>query len=385
MESIRNPFILTPYVPEQFFCDRVAETAQLCKHIVNGRNVALFARRRLGKTGLIRHCFEEDVIKQNFNTFLVDIYPAGSLREMTALFAREVFTKANIPGFKDKLLRGLKSIRPSISYNELTSTYSLSAGFGEIIEPEKTLEEILDVLDKLKKPTVIALDEFQKIREFKEDNVEAYLRTAFQKCKNILFIYTGSIGHSMNNIFKSPDKPFYNSAVMMTIDVIDKNVYRDFAIRMFRACQRDVDERLVDRCYDYFEGITWYNQLLMNEAFAQTDKGGKLSEDDFDSIYEAIIAQQSFSYQELFSRFSERQRHLLLAIAQEDKSGATITSQPFLQKYGIGGASTVQTAAIALKKGNYITDNGKKKQITDLIFRDWLRKGASLEFSEVRG
>lgn len=38
-------------------------------------------------------------------------------------------------------------------------------------------------------------------------------------------IYTGSIGHSMNNIFKSPDKPFYNSAVMMTIDVIEKNHY----------------------------------------------------------------------------------------------------------------------------------------------------------------
>ena len=33
----RNPFVITPYV------------TQLCKHILNGRNVALFARRRLGK------------------------------------------------------------------------------------------------------------------------------------------------------------------------------------------------------------------------------------------------------------------------------------------------------------------------------------------------
>lgn len=45
----RNPFVITPYVREEYFCDRMEETAQLCKHILNGRNVALFARRRLGK------------------------------------------------------------------------------------------------------------------------------------------------------------------------------------------------------------------------------------------------------------------------------------------------------------------------------------------------
>ena len=73
---VKNPFILTPFVPEEYFCDREKETALLCKHILNGRNVALFADRRLGKTGLIRHCFGQKEIKDNFNTFLVDIYSA---------------------------------------------------------------------------------------------------------------------------------------------------------------------------------------------------------------------------------------------------------------------------------------------------------------------
>ena len=374
MTTYHNPFILTPFVPEQYFCDREKETEQLCKHIVNGRNVALFARRRLGKTGLIRHCFEQEKIKNNYNTFLVDIYSAGNLKEMTALLATEVFSKATALGYWDKLVRGLKSITPKISYNEVTSTYSLSAGLGDIKQADRTLEEILDVLDGMKKPTVIALDEFQKIRDFSEKNVEAYLRTVFQKCRNIVFVYTGSIGHSMNNIFKSPDKPFYNSAVMMTIDVINKEIYREFAIRMFRNNQREVDGLLVDRCWDYFDGITWYNQLLMNEAFAQTDKGEKIFEDDFEKIYDAIIAEQDFSYKELFSRFSEKQKQLLLAIAQEGKDGASVTSSEFLSKYSLGPASSVQTATFALKKSNYLTDNGKKKQITDLIFRDWLRK-----------
>ena len=374
MTNIRNPFILTPYVPEDLFCDRRAETEQLCKHMLNGRNVALFANRRLGKTGLIRHCFEQKQIVDHFNTFLVDIYSAGNLQEMATLFAKEVFSKVHMLGLKDKILNGLKYIQPTIGYNELTATYSFGVGMAGVREPQRSLEEILSVLDSLNKPSIVAIDEFQTIREFKEENAEAFLRTAFQRCKNVYFIYTGSIGHSMTNIFKSPDKPFYNSAVMMTIDVIDRDVYRDFAIDQFHKYNKDIDPELVNLCYDYFGGITWYNQLLMNEAFAQTEQGGVLRASDFDSIYDAIIAQQAFAYQELFARFSSKQRAVLLSLAYEGKNGAQVTSEGFLQKYGLGAASSVQTACSALKKHHFITDEPGNKRISDLIFLDWLRR-----------
>ena len=137
---------------------------------------------------------------------------------------------------------------------------------------------------------------------------------------------------------------------------------------------KNVEEGLVRKCYDYFSGVTWYNQLLMNEAFAQTERGETIRERDFDSIYEAIIAQQDFAYQEIFSRFSQKQKSLLRALANEDKDGAMITSEAFLTKYGIVPASSVQTACSALKKRYFVTDNGDKKQITDLIFRDWLKR-----------
>ena len=95
---------------------------------------------------------------------------------------------------------------------------------------------------------------------------------------------------------------------------------------------------------------------------------------DFDEVYNAIIAQQAFSYQELYARFSAKQKMLLIALAQEGKEGAQVTSRAFLSKYGLGSASSIQTACAALKKNNFITDNGEKKQISDLIFQDWIRK-----------
>jgi len=273
-------------------------------------------------------------------------------------------------------LNGLKSIKPTIEYNELTASFSLGTVLSEIKYPDKTLEEIISLLDSLKKPTVVAIDEFQTIRNFKEKNVEAYLRTFMQKCRNISFIYTGSISHSMNNMFKSPDEPFYNSAVMMTIGVIDRSVYNEFAVTMFKKYGKDIEPELVDECYDYFNGVTWYIQLMMNEAFAQTMPGEVLKKSEFESIYDAVIAQQSFSYEEQFARFSEKQKSLLTAIANEDPDGVRITSEDFISKYGLGSTSSVQTAGNALKKNNVITDNGTKRQINDLIFRDWLRKNS---------
>ena len=53
--AVINPFVVGGYVSPRYFCDRVAETENLIRNLMNGRNVALVSTRRMGKTGLIRH------------------------------------------------------------------------------------------------------------------------------------------------------------------------------------------------------------------------------------------------------------------------------------------------------------------------------------------
>ena len=52
----RNPFVLSPAIPDDLFCDRDAETRALLKSITNQENVVLILPRRVGKTGLIYSC-----------------------------------------------------------------------------------------------------------------------------------------------------------------------------------------------------------------------------------------------------------------------------------------------------------------------------------------
>ena len=71
-----NPFITNGYVSPDYFCDRQQETETLVRYVTNGNNVALVSPRRLGKTGLIEHCFHQQAVADHFHTFLIDIYAA---------------------------------------------------------------------------------------------------------------------------------------------------------------------------------------------------------------------------------------------------------------------------------------------------------------------
>ncbi len=79
--AVINPFVVGGYVSPRYFCDRVAETENLIRNLINGSNVALVSTRRMGKTGLIRHCFYQPLIKEGYYTFFIDIYATSSLKE----------------------------------------------------------------------------------------------------------------------------------------------------------------------------------------------------------------------------------------------------------------------------------------------------------------
>ena len=91
---IRNPFITSGYVSADYFCDRRFESEQLVREVMNGNNLALVSTRRMGKTGLIRHCFQFPEIKQYMFILLIqskfDEYLFKEYAGSTCVFIRFV-------------------------------------------------------------------------------------------------------------------------------------------------------------------------------------------------------------------------------------------------------------------------------------------------------
>ena len=142
-----NPFVTKGYAGPEYFCDRVSETYQLTELITNGNNLALIAPRRVGKTDLIHHCFQQDEIKQKYYTFHIDIYATNSLRDFVNVFGRAILDELKPKGKAvwEGFLSVLRSLRSEITY-DVNNFPTWSLGLGDIEYPATTLDEIFEYL-----------------------------------------------------------------------------------------------------------------------------------------------------------------------------------------------------------------------------------------------
>ena len=245
-----NPFVTNGYVSAEYFCDRSTETEMLLRYLTNGNNVALISPRRLGKTGLISHSFHQNTISKEYYTFLVDIYATKNLQEFVFELGKSLLNTLKPKEKKawELFLTCLNSLRTGISF-DFTGMPSWSIGMGDIKAPTTTLDEIFHYLSAADKPCLVAIDEFQTIAKYPEENVEAMLRTYVQHCPNATFVYAGSQCHLMGEIFTSPARPFYQSTAIIELKPIPLETYAQFIQQHFEADGKQITQEAIVSMY----------------------------------------------------------------------------------------------------------------------------------------
>ena len=373
--TLLNPFVVGRYVSDYYFCDREKETEFLTKQIMNGKNVALISPRRMGKTGLIRHCFNNEKIKNEFYTFFVDIYSSTSLLEFVYLLGKNIYEvlKPQKNAWKERFFQIISSLRMGFKLDAITGEPTFDIGLGDIQSPQITLDEIFNYLESADKPCIVAIDEFQQIGTYAEGNIEALLRTKIQQCRQTMFIFSGSKRHTMSNMFNSSSKPFYQSAITMGLSPIPADTYTMFACRMFEEREKRIKPDVVEKVYQKFDGCTWFVQMIMNELFDLTGQNECCEEDKIDTAWNNVIMTQESSYKDLLSHLAPKQKMMLLAIAKEGEA-SEITSSAFIQKYKLTSASSVQAAITPLIKNDLITKEENTYRVYDYFLAEWLRK-----------
>ncbi|MBO5250646.1 MAG: ATP-binding protein [Bacteroidaceae bacterium] len=371
--TILNPFIVGKYVSDEYFCDRKEETAFLSKQMENGRNVALISPRRMGKTGLIHHYFNQSAVRDKYYTFFVDIYATTSFTEFVYLLGKVIYEelKSQKTVWKERFFQIIASLRIGFKMDAITGESGLDIGLGDIQTPQTTLDEIFRYLEEADKPCIVAIDEFQQIENYEDKNVEALLRTKIQQCRQSQFIFAGSKRHLMNNMFNSPSKPFYQSSICMGLMPIPMETYIDFSIRLFEERGKHIDKALVEKIYEMFRGCTWFVQMMMNELFALTSFDEMCTMDKLTLAKMNVISSQEESYKHILANLPPKQKLILQAIAKE-RIAKGVTSATFIKKYNLSSASSVQAALKPLLKNDLITNQDDAYQVYDYFFADWL-------------
>ena len=348
---IKNPFVVAGRISKEYFCDRDKEKKTICKSITNGNNLVLISPRRMGKTGLIRYCFENEFDEDGYYTFFIDIMHTTSLQEFTYLLGRKIY-EAIVPRSRKMLtafIQTIKSISGQFGFDPITNTPTFNLNLGDIIKPELTLEEIFRYLENADKPCIMAIDEFQQIAKFPEKNIEALLRTHIQTMTNCQFIFAGSEYHVMQEIFLSAVHPFYNSADILELKPIAKDYYADFVEKWMNKYDKHIERNDISEVYQLFRGNTYGMQRTFNEVFASVDNG------------------------EMLSNIPEKQKPLLYAIAEEGEV-EKITSASFIKKHKLSSASANQYAAKQLINYGIVTKLHNKYSISEQFFDIWINR-----------
>jgi AAA+ ATPase superfamily predicted ATPase len=373
---IENPFVTNGYVGPEYFCDRTEETAMLTNLLTNGNNIALISPRRVGKTDLMRHCFQQKSIKDNYHCFLIDIYATNSFHDFVSVFGKSILDTLKSKGRKawEGFLNALLSVRSEISF-DINGNPVWGLGVGAMVPPQTTLDEIFTYLRTAEKHCLVAIDEFQQILYYNDNkNVEAALRTQIQQCSNANFIFAGSQRHLMSEMFLSPSRPFYQSVVPMSLGAIPMDRYWAFAEPQFaKNGNRKISYEVVASVYERFEGITANVQRIMNMLYMLTPKGEVCTMEMIDKAIDTYLQLSSAYYEELLRQMPEKQRNVFLAIATEGQVKG-ISSGKFVRKYNLPSTSSVVSAVKGLLEKDFITQNDSVYSIYDRFFQLWIEK-----------
>lgn len=371
-----NPFSLTAYLGPEYFCDREQETQKLVSNALNGVHTTLLSIRRMGKTLLIRHSFEEMSRKKNVNGLYVDIYATQSQKDLINQICTAIIQ--TFPARKSlgrKMSDFITGLRPVISYDNLTGQPEVSFDWQTPRQQEQSLESLLQFLDSLEVTIVIALDEFQQIASYPESNTEALLRTLIQPLKNVRFIFSGSSRHLLTQMFTSSKRPFFGSSQILELHPIDQGVYEKFIRYHFENNKRKIEPEAILFILNWTKLHTWYTQVVCNRLFAEGHTTITLPM--VQQSCESLLKEQEAGFFQYRSLLTAAQWHTLEAIAHEEKlykPGA----REFLQKYRLGTPSGVNRSIDALLDKEMIykseDETGSYFQVYDCFLSRWLER-----------
>ena len=374
---MENPFTIKSYERKELFCDREEELQVMLSNCVNRTDTTLISQRRMGKTGLILRLFDElKDVRPDIHTVYVDIFASRSIDDFIKQMA-----EAAIGSFQPKtsigerLLTFIKSLRPQLSFDNITGEPQLQIAYQTAHEKEYTLRGLFEFLDSQGEHILIAIDEFQQIRDYPEQNMEALLRTYIQQTRNLTFIFCGSKRHMMADIFANEKKPFYNSTAFVTLGKIPESSYSAFIRKLLTERQRAITDEALDFILEWTRRHTYYTQQLCHTVYANA--GSDITLADVKKACGQLMKQGEAVYLQYRQMLTDKQWNYLIAVAKEE-SVQQITASAFLKNHQIGTPSVSRRLADALCEKGLLNDdvtlNGTAYSVNDVFLSRWMER-----------
>ncbi|MFW5953555.1 MAG: AAA family ATPase [Candidatus Natronoplasma sp.] len=238
----------------------------------------------------------------------------------------------------------------------------------KLVDRDEDLEKALKFPQKVaeKKDTdlIVAMDEFQRIRNLNGDTLERLFRSIIQEQDKVTYLFSGSQIRMLQQMFESGDRPFFKSTKIMKLGKIPNQDFKEYILQWFEETGLEIDYTLVDEILDLTDGHPMRTKQICFEVWnrKQTGEPGP----SLDQVLDVMIENDIYIEEVWNSINSAVQRRVLEALVNEEKP----YSHETIERYDLKGSSHVQRAIKSLEKKGILYE----EQIVDPFLKEWIKR-----------
>jgi hypothetical protein len=370
-----NPFRYGALALDEAFTDREDELAELVADIRNGQDVVLFAPRRYGKSSLVWRVAQQ-LVPRRALVAQVNLMTTPTKTRLAERLAHAIHEDVASPLIRAKerlrVFQGLR-IRPTVTVDP--DDGSLSFSFDAAAAPEDiddTLEHLLRLPAELAaergRRVALVFDEFQEVTDI-DRGLPRLMRSVFEEQPEVAHVYLGSRRHTMRRLFSDENEPFWRSAKLMELGVIEPAKFAPFLDERFRLSGRTIAAPTVDRLLAITGGHPYATQELAYFLWQETPRRRQATVAHLETALAKVLRSEHAHFSLVWERAAGGQRQVLQALAREP--GSPLSTE-YRRRYGLAAPSSVQKALATLEREELVARVDGQVRIVEPFLREWI-------------
>jgi len=353
-------------VTGDYFCNRLDERKELRRNLDKKRHTILVSPRRYGKTSLSNQVFEE----------LSNEWVFGDVDFLVTLDATDVekiilsLVGSIIPKLTPLHKNILDKIKSFFSFSQAKLIISESGPSIEFTQSKKPQQSIIDALMGLdqfaqeqKREVALLFDEFQQVGQIKDSEpIEAAIRHAAERSKNICYIFSGSNRHLLSQMFDDKSRPLYHLCVKLPVERIDAKEYHDHLTKLSKnRWKKAIHQDLIDEILFCTKCHPYYVNLLCSRIWDLD--AVPATREEVEQFWRKYVEEEKGRIADEITQLTLNQRKVLIGVARENV--LQHTNKAFLAAINLSLASTAQSVKVLIEKDMIYRDKSGTLKLVD--------------------
>ncbi|MGQ0813859.1 MAG: hypothetical protein ACT4O1_05280 [Gemmatimonadota bacterium] len=379
---MQNPFEYGRELGPGELVDRETEVSEVKTALLQGGKLFLIGPRRFGKTSLhnvaAHEARQEGAVVLRYN---VEAFPRISVLIATLIADATHVLSGPVERVAQGVTRLFQRLRPSVSYNPLDQSWSVSLGLDTEREPIPHLAQALNSLEaaasEAERPVGLILDEIQHLLLPGGTNAEGQLRAAVQEHRHVGYVFAGSDTRFLTAVTTDAGRPFYRLGAVRVLGPVPRAAFLEFLRAGFSRLPVAIAPGALEAILEGAEEVPYNVQQLAHYIWgiiAAEGDAATLTSERVIELRDELARRLDPLYSASWLSLTTAQQAALQAVVHE--IGVGLYRRDVLKRYDLS-ASAMKKALDALLERNLIrrepSMGADRLKLEDPLFGTWVR------------